>query len=92
VQHVLDRVLGVVGRTWPKRRAIAFQPLVDERASEVRARKACSVHGDFEWSAANVVRRWTGKRVIPQDDGSRSFMPDLGIEVRAEVSSDSARW
>jgi len=36
--------------------------LVDERSLKVVARKARGVHGDFERSAANVVRRWTGRR------------------------------
>lgn len=53
---------------------------VDKRRDGQRKRAAASVEGDFEWSAARVVARLTGDRVVLQDDNSEPSMPDLRID------------
>ena len=66
----------------------------DERGAGTAARARRQPGGDFEFIAANVVRRLTGARVILQDDGSKPAMPDLRIErsdgsvIYAEVVTD----
>jgi hypothetical protein len=60
---------------------------IDLRAEERRRRAAKGPVGDFEGMAARVVARLTGEKVIIQDDGSRSAMPDIRIEYAAKPAA-----
>lgn len=53
---------------------------VDERTPEQRSRQEKSHLGDFEWAAGRVIARFSGERVVIQDDNSRPGMVDLRIE------------
>lgn len=57
---------------------------IDLRPPERRRHAAEQPVGDFEGMAARVVARLTGERVIIQDDGSKSAMPDIRIEYAAK--------
>ena len=53
---------------------------IDHRLPRKVARLLNGPGGDFECSAARVVARLTGERVVLQDDGSRAGMADIRIE------------
>jgi hypothetical protein len=60
---------------------------IDLRSSEQRIRASQGPVGDFEGIAARVVARLTGERVVIQDDGSRSSMPDIRIDYAAKPAA-----
>jgi hypothetical protein len=62
--------------------AVDFTPgyPVDLRSAERRVLMAQGPTGDFEFMAARVIARLTGERVIIQDDGTKSAMPDIRID------------
>ncbi|MET9275508.1 hypothetical protein [Kribbella sp. NPDC003557] len=53
---------------------------IDERIPDQRARMEKGHLGDVELAAARVVARFTGERVVVQDDNSRAGMVDLRID------------
>lgn len=53
---------------------------IDLRPASRVAKLAGGVTADFEYSAARVIARLTGERVILQDDGSQDRMADIRIE------------
>lgn len=53
---------------------------IDLRQPERRRHMAEGPVGDFEGMAARVVARFTGERVVIQDDGSKPATPDIRIE------------
>jgi len=53
---------------------------VDLRREKQRRAASRSIIGDFERSAARVVARYTGEKVLLIDDGSADSMPDIRIE------------
>jgi len=65
---------------------------VDERRPEDVARQQASYFGDVEFTAARVVARLTGKRVVLQDNGSKPSMPDLRIESRPGPAAYGEIW
>jgi hypothetical protein len=53
---------------------------IDLRPAAIRSRAERSTVGDFEYAAARVVARFTGHRVVIQDDNSVDGMADVRIE------------
>ncbi|GIG63261.1 hypothetical protein Lfu02_76330 [Longispora fulva] len=70
---------------------------IDCRTASMRDRAARGHLGDFEYAAARVMARFTGERVVIQDDNSVNGMADLRIDYRdgvagfAEVVTDIDR-
>ena len=71
---------------------------IDQRSERRRRHAAEGPVADFEGMAARVLARFTGERVVIQDDGSQAAMPDIRIDystrppayVEAVVDVDSS--
>lgn len=59
-----------------------FQPgyPIDLRPAHVIKRRAADPIGDFEAHAARIVARFSGERVLLQDDNSHPSMPDICLD------------